>query len=122
MNQKTIADRLALIIGILLIIEGIWEFFSPVVFVVLTGNVTHGIIHIVLGLIGAWTGWNARARGFCIFLGLLLIAVGILWFIPAGNELVVRLLNVNQAVACVNLIVGAILLIAGFASRARAGG
>jgi hypothetical protein len=119
MNQKTIADRFALLIGVLLIIEGIWELFSPVVFVVLTGNVTHGIIHILLGFIGVWTGWNARARGFCIFLGLLLIAVGALWFIPAGNELVVRLLNVNQAVACVNLIVGAISLIAGLASRSR---
>jgi len=119
MNQKTIADRLACIIGILLIIEGIWELFSPVVFVVLTGNVTHGIIHIVLGLVGIWSGCNGRARGFCIFVGLLLIAVGALWFIPAGNDLVVRLLNVNQAVACVNLFVGAILLIAGFASRPR---
>ena len=119
MNSKTIADRLALIVGLLFIIEGIWELFSPVVFVVLTGNVTHGIIHIVLGLIGVWVGWNGCARGFCIFLGLLLISVGALWFIPAGKELVVRLLNVNQAVACVNLVLGVILLIAGFVSPCR---
>jgi hypothetical protein len=59
---------------------------------------------------------------FALLIGLLfiilLIAVGVLWFIPAGNELVVRLLNLNQAVACVNLVVGAISLLVGLGSSA----
>ncbi len=118
MNQSAVISRFAQILGVFLLIEGIWELFSPVVFGVLSGNVTHGIIHIVLGVLGLWTGTRGGARGFCIFIGLLLLVVGALWFVPSGHELIVRLLNVNQAVTFLNLIVGAIALLLGlFAAR-----
>ncbi len=115
--NKTLADRFAILIGLFLLIEGIWELFSPVVFVVLTGNLLHGVIHITLGLLGIWLGWTARARGYCIFLGLLLLLVGGLWFVPGPKELIVQLLNVNQAVAILNLIVGAISLLLGLPKK-----
>ena len=115
--NKSLADRFAILIGLFLLMEGIWELFSPVVFVVLTGNVLHGVIHIVLGLIGISLGWKARARGFCIFLGLLLLVVGGLWFVPGPKELITQLLNVNQAVALLNLTVGAIALVLGLTKK-----
>ena len=117
MNNKSLADRFALVIGLFLVIEGIWELFSPVVFVVLTGNLLHGVIHIALGLIALYLGWNARARSFCILLGLLLLVVGGLWFVPGPKELVVQLLNVNQAVAILNLLVGSISLLLGLTTK-----
>ncbi len=117
MNNKSLSDRFALVIGLFLVIEGIWELFRPVVFVVLTGNVLHGVIHIALGLIALYLGWNARARGFCVFLGLLLLGVGGLWFVPGPKELIVKLLNVNQAVAVLNLLVGAISLFLGLTKK-----
>ncbi len=106
-----------MVVGALLIIEGVWELFSPVVFGVLTSNTLHGVIHIALGAVGLWLGWNRGGRGWAIFLGLLLIAVGLLYYIPGAHELVVRLFNLNQAVAIVNFIVGALSLLVAFNSR-----
>lgn len=114
--MRKAADIFAIPIGVFLLVEGIWGLTSPpMVFGVLTTNTTHAIIHVLLGLIGIATGWAGRARGFCIFLGILLLAVGVLWFVPGANELVVRLFNVNRAVAWLNIVVGILALIAAFA-------
>lgn len=91
-----------------MLIEGIFGLTSSIVFGVLTTHVTHAIIHIVLGLIGIATGWRRQARGFCIFLGILLLAVGLLRFVPGASDLIVSLLNVNIAVAWLNIVVGAV--------------
>lgn len=113
----------AIFIGAFLFIEGIWGLTSPVVMGVLTTNTTHALIHILLGLVGMVTGIRGRARGFCIFLGVLLLAVGVLWFLPGANEIIVRFLNVNRAVALLNIVVGAVALILAFApARSRTAG
>ncbi len=104
-------DIFAMLIGAFLLIEGICGLKSEVVFGVLTTNHTHAIIHILLGLTGLVTGMMRRARGFCIFLGILLVAVGVLWFVPGVRETIVSILNVNQAVAILNIVVGAIALL-----------
>lgn len=111
------ADIFAIVIGAFLLVEGIWGLTSPVVFGVLTTNVTHAIIHIVLGLIGIATGWRRQARGFCIFLGILLLAVGLLRFVPGAGEIIVSILNVNLAVAWLNIAVGAVALLLSFGGR-----
>ncbi|MGI8431755.1 MAG: DUF4383 domain-containing protein [Chthoniobacterales bacterium] len=104
-------NAFAIVIGIFLLIEGIWGFFNPVVFGVLSTNSTHATIHVVLGLLAIFLGMRRAARGFCIFLGLLLLAVGILRFVPGPDELTVRFFNVNYAVAWLNIVVGAISLL-----------
>lgn len=115
MNQLSKASNgFAILIGAFLVIEGIWGLTSPVVFGVLTTNLTHATIHILLGVIGIATGWIGRARGFCIFLGILLLVVGILRFVPGADEIIVRLLNVNIAVAWVNIVAGAVALLLSF--------
>ncbi|MGI8481432.1 MAG: DUF4383 domain-containing protein [Chthoniobacterales bacterium] len=112
MNHSSKATNgLAIFVGAFLLIEGIWGLTSPVVFGILTTNLTHAIIHIALGVIGIVLGWKRRARGFCIFLGTLLLAVGILRFVPGAAEIIVRLLNVNMAVAWVNIAVGVVALL-----------
>ncbi len=110
----------AIFVGALLLIEGVWGLTSPVVYGIFTTNTTHAIIHILLGIVGIATGWMGRARGFCIFLGVLLLAVGALWFVPGPRELIVSLLNVNRAVALLNIVLGAVSLIVAFLpNRAR---
>ena len=66
----------------------------------------HAVIHILLGIISLWLGFHGRARGFCKFLGILLLAVGVLRFVPGTREIIIILLNVNPAVAYVNIVVG----------------
>jgi len=112
--MRKATDIFAILIGAFLLIEGIWGLTSEVVFGVLTTNRTHAIIHIVLGLIGIATGVRRQARGFCIFLGILLLAVGVLRFVPGASEIIVSILNVNIAVAWLNIVVGAVALLVSF--------
>ncbi|MGI8813618.1 MAG: DUF4383 domain-containing protein [Pyrinomonadaceae bacterium] len=109
----------AILIGGFLVIEGIWGEVSDVVFGALTTNRIHATIHILLGVLGIWTGLRGGARPFLIFLGILLIAVGVLRFVPVVGDLIVQLLAVNHAVAYFNIVVGIVSLIVayGFGSR-----
>lgn len=104
-------------VGSFLIVEGAWGLMSPVVFGVLTTNTLHACIHIVLGIVGIVAGMRGGARGFSTFLGVLLIAVGILRFVPVASDIVVSLLNVNYAVAYFNIAVGVISLVIARTSR-----
>lgn len=104
--KRNPADFFAIIVGIFLIIEGIWGFFSPVVFTVFTTNTAHAGIHLLLGLAGVYFGYRYKARGYCWFLGGLLLLVGILRFIPGPDDLLISILNINMPVTYLNLAVG----------------
>lgn len=107
------AGPFAIVIGVFLLIEGILGLSSSVVFGVLTTNTTHAWIHILLGLVGLGVGISGKARHYCLFLGVLLLAVGVLRFVPGVDETLVNLLNVNHAVAVLNIVIGAISLLVG---------
>ncbi|MEO6223078.1 MAG: DUF4383 domain-containing protein [Vicinamibacterales bacterium] len=107
----------AILVGAFLLIEGVWGLSSPVVFGVLATNLLHAVIHIALGAIGIWVGLKSGARKYCLFLGGLLVAVGALWFVPVVGPIITSLLNVNAAVAYLNLVVGAVALVLAFTAR-----
>ena len=117
MNHTATARSFALLVGVFLLIEGVWGMFSSVVFGVFTTNVTHAVIHLVLGLIGIGAALRGHAPAFLGFLGVLLLLVGILWFIPATRHLPTDLFNANRAVAVLNVVIGGIAL--GMAKNAR---
>ena len=110
-QNEGMASRFAQLIGVFLLVEGVWGLFSPVVFWVLTTNVLHACIHIVLGILGLYTGSRGGARAYALYLGILLIAVGIMRFLPVLGDITVSLLNVNQAVAIFNIVVGAVAVV-----------
>ncbi len=112
--NRTISGIFVIIIGVFLLIEGIWGEFSDVVFGVLTTNRVHATIHILLGIVGIYTGLKGGSRSFLTFLGILLAAVGVLWFVPGIHDLIVSILNANRAVAVFNIIVGIVSLIVAF--------
>jgi uncharacterized membrane protein len=107
-------------LGIFLLIEGIWGLFSPVVFGVLTTNVVHAVIHILLGITGIFLARRAGARGYLMGVGALLLVVGVLFFVPGISALVTGLLNVNFAVACFNIVVGLVSIAVAFGSQREA--
>ena len=118
--KRTAADVFAVVIGAFLLIEGVWGFFSPVVFGILTTNTLHAIIHVILGITGIMLGYRDKARGFCWFLGGLLLVVGVLRFIPGANQIVIDLLNVNDAVGIMNIVIGLMGLAAAALSSKKA--
>jgi hypothetical protein len=111
-----LSRRFAVLLAIFLVVEGVWELFSPVVFGIFSGNPLHGGIHILLGIAGFVAATKGTARGFLLGVGGLLLVVGILWFVPGASTLVVSLLNVNFAVACLNIALGVISLLIGFSA------
>jgi hypothetical protein len=105
------------ILGIFLLVEGIWGLFSPVVFGVFTTNVVHATIHIVLGIMGLLLARRGGARSYLLGVGGLLAIVGVLFFVPGAAWLTVGLLNVNFAVACFNIVVGLVCIAVALGSR-----
>ena len=85
--------------------------FSPVVFWIFTTNLLHATIHLLLGVTGVYLGSRNQGRKFALFVGILLIFVGILYFIPGTDELVIKLFNLNNAVAYFNILVGIIAVL-----------
>jgi hypothetical protein len=109
--RRRLSGGYAIALGAFLFIEGVWGLFSNVVFGVLTTNITHAVIHIVLGAVGAGLGWRGPARGYCLFLGLLLPVTGLLRMLPATGPYVMEILNLNVAGARLNIIAGGIALL-----------
>ena len=107
---------LALILALFLLVAGIWGFFSPVVFMFFTTNFVHACIETLLGLIGLGMA-RRHARGYLLFVGLLLVVVGVLYFVPIASLYVTGLLAVNTYLAVFNIIVGGICAIVGLSGR-----
>ena len=99
-------NKFAIALGAFLIIEGIGGLVGPVVFWIFTTNVLHAAIHLLLGFSGLYIGLRNHARKFSLYVGILLLVVGILYFTPSADSLVKKILNVNSAVAYFNIIIG----------------
>ncbi len=110
-KSLTAVNLFAIVLGLFFIVEGGWGMVSPVVFGVFTTNFLHAIIHLLLGVTGIYLGSRNQARKFILFTGVLLTVVGVLYFVPGADELVVKLLNVNNAVAYFNIIVGILAIL-----------
>jgi hypothetical protein len=107
---------LAWILALFLLVIGVWGFFSPVVLMFFTTNFVHACIETLLGLIGLGAARH-HARGYLLFVGTLLLVVGILYFVPIASLWVTGLLAVNTYVAAFNIIVGGICVIVAMSGR-----
>jgi uncharacterized membrane protein len=106
MRRGTPASVFALLLGCFLLVEGIWGLMDPPVFGILATNDLHAVIHIVLAIIGLCMGVAGRGRNYSIFVGSLLLIVGICFFIPGADKFVTRLLNISKEVALLNIGIG----------------
>lgn len=112
MKSGSLINKYVLLLGIFLLAQGVWGLFSETVFGLFTTNLTHAIIHISLGITGILLAIRHRAYRFSIFVGIVLVAVGALYLIPATTAIVYHLLNLNNMGAVFNVIVGAFALLA----------
>lgn len=110
-NPLRTLDFYCIIIGVLLLTQGIYNLLNPPFLGVFTSNPLHAVIHILLGIAGIWTGLRGGAHVFAIFLGILLLTVGTFFFVPPLKGVVINLFNVNAAVAWLNIIIGIVSLL-----------
>ncbi len=110
-------DFYCIIIGILLIVQGIYNLVNPPFLGVFTSNSLLAILHILLGIGGVWTAFKGGTYFYSIFLGIFLLIVGILYFIPPARLVMVDIFNVNAPVAWLNLLFGVVSLLVAFLGR-----
>lgn len=110
--------RYALLVGILLLIAGVWGLSSDVIFGRITTNPTHAIIQILVGAGSIWSAVKKFSGGYATLLGLLLFTIGACWFVPNAKPELVRVLNLNRAGALASITIGVISLMLAFGTRA----
>jgi len=122
------ARRVALIFGVVYVALGIGGFLAPLGGTIgmspaaLLGiaqiNFVHNVVHLIIGLLGLSAASDeARAAGFCQWMGLLLIALGVLgFFLPNPYGMV----PIGGNDTWIHIITGAILAFVGFRSAAQA--
>ena len=108
----TTANMFALLVGILLLVQGIWDLIDPPFLGVFTSNLLHAVIHVVLGVVAILTAVKGGAYTFLVFLGIILLSLGILFFIEPIGEFMIELFLINEAVAWLNIGVGGLSLLA----------
>ena len=104
------AKSLALVLGIFYLIAGVWGFFSPVTFGVLSTNWLHSIIHVAFGIGGLVASRGTGTRPYLMIVGWIVLVAGALRFVPGVSALVVSLFNINYPVAVLNIVIGVIAL------------
>lgn len=110
-SRHSPASAFALGIGMLLLATGLWALGSPTVFGVFTINLPQSLLHIVLGLYGIAVGLGREPAGYLLFLGAMLLGVGILHFVPVTTGVLATLLKVNLPVAVFDIVAGSLALL-----------
>ncbi|RTY89124.1 hypothetical protein [Flavobacterium sp. GT3R68] len=118
LDSGKINNIFSVVIGAFLLLAGIWGIYSDVIFNVLTTSFTFAIIQIMFGVMGIVLGLKKHAKGYCILLGLLLIGVGILRFVPAVHY-VIDAFNINEPAAYLNMALGIMALIVAYTGKER---
>lgn len=109
----------SVILGIFLLIEGFWGLFDPMVFGIFSTNWIHASIHLLLGTAGIFYGLRNVARNYVLYVGILLVVVGVLFFVPVIGPFITNILNLNQAVAIFNVVVGAVSILFAYVTPIR---
>lgn len=106
MRARSGSSVLALALGALLLVEGVWGLSGRVVFGFITTSPLQAVLNLALGAAGVVAGLRGSAREYLRYAGALLVAVGIARVVPFVGDLVVRMLNLNYAGALLGIVVG----------------
>ncbi|MBI2632531.1 DUF4383 domain-containing protein [Candidatus Pacearchaeota archaeon] len=112
--MSNVQKTFALVLGIVLLIIGIWGLFTNSV-LGFGVNVLQSVLHIIAGVFGLYVGTKGNGPGYNGTIGWIGVILGILGFIPsvghASGDLLNTLLNINPATTWLHLVVGVISLI-----------
>lgn len=105
-TQKTFA----LVLGIVLLIVGIWGFFDSSLLGIFGVNSPQSVLHVIAGLFGVYVGTKGEGSGYNSSIGWIGIVLAVLGFIPATADLLMNLLNVNMPTTVLHLVIGLVSL------------
>lgn len=111
--QKTFA----ILVGVVLVILGIWGFVQNPVLNWFGVNMLQNIVHILAGAVGIWLGTKGSERGFNLWFGWIALVVGVLGLLPVVKDWLFQLLGINSAISWLHIILGIIALIVAYAVK-----
>ena len=116
-----LARRYTQLLGLYFLVSGAWGLFSRSVLWIFTADVLHAVIELALASLAFfWAIRRPQVALYLVIVGAILMIVGAMRFIAGLDTIIVGLLNVNPALAMANLILGAIAIAMGAASRRAA--
>jgi hypothetical protein len=112
------ATPYTIVFALYLLLTGVQGLFSRTAWWIFTTNRTHAVIELALAAIAlVWAARGPQRAAYLMVVGLLLVVVGAMRLIPATEAFIVGLLNVNEALAVANLVIGGISIGVGLTAR-----
>jgi hypothetical protein len=118
-RMANVQKTFALILGIVLLIIGIWGFFPGQTSILGFGvNPAQSVLHVIAGLFGVYVGVKGMGPGFNMSIGWIGVVLGVLGFIPSighgKNELLMTWFNINMQTSVLHIVIGVIALIVAY--------
>jgi hypothetical protein len=118
------ANRVATILGIGFLLVGVVGFIAPDI-LGMHLTLAHNIVHLVTGAVSLWLGLKgtpSAAKNFCVVFGLVYLLLGVAGFVAGSGaekmlELLPGQLMFGRMDHIVHILLGAVYLIGGFATR-----
>ena len=104
--QKTYA----MVLGVVLVLLGLWGFVQAPVLGLLGVNLAQNVLHLVGGAIVLWFGYKGAAKSTNMWLGIVALVVGVLWFVPGSSDLLTSIFAINAEISYLHLAVGVVSL------------
>ncbi|MBI5803098.1 DUF4383 domain-containing protein [Candidatus Pacearchaeota archaeon] len=108
--MEKVQKTFALILGIVLVVVGVWGFFTDMILGLFGVNAFQSVLHLIAGFFGIYIGTKGEGPGYNLTLGLIGIALGVLGFVPVIDDLLLTLLNINTEITLLHLAIGVVSL------------
>src|SRR3989338_10028959 len=96
----------SLILGIVLVVIGVWGLFTQHILGIFGVNVPHSVLHLIAAACGIYAGTKGDGKSYIIIIGVIGILLAVLGFIPGIKDLLIQFLNIDTGITVLHLIIG----------------
>ena len=111
--MKTIGNvqkTYALVLGIVLLLVGLWGFFTNSILGIFGVNALQSVLHLIAAAFGIWQGTKGDGKTYNTWLGWIGVVLGVLGFVPGVSGLLASLFNINSGISWLHIVIGIVSL------------
>ncbi|MBI2670402.1 DUF4383 domain-containing protein [Candidatus Woesearchaeota archaeon] len=108
----------ALILGIVLLVIGLWGLFAQTI-IWFGVNILQSVLHLIAAGFGIWQGTKGDGKLYNMIIGWIGVALGVLGFVPGVKDWFLSLLNINMATTWLHLVIGVVFLGIGYGVKSK---
>ena len=112
-NIADVQKTYAMVIGVVLLLLGIVGFVNHPILGIFGVNVAQDLLHLVSGALILWVSMKGSSKTTNMWVGLIALVVGVLWFIPGAGGvggLLDQIFGINAAISYLHVAVGVVSL------------